>query len=205
MWSTGGGHGDRFYLTDVDPDRPGLEVWYSYEDPHPQKGIGLWDARTGDFIFGTREETGDDQIDRALVADIDPSYPGMECWGNKFFYTAKGDIIPGEVPPLSGLVWWDADPLREIEYRGRVSKWQGPVLTEGIEGRVIAWADILGDWREEIITFTDGELRIYTTTIPAADRRVCLMQDPLYRIDVALIAQGYDQVPMTGYYLGSRR
>ena len=49
----------------------------------------------------------------------------------------------------------------------------------------MAWADILGDWREEIITYTSGELRIYTTIIPATDRRVCLMQDPLYRIDVA--------------------
>jgi len=204
MWSTGNGHGDRFYLTDVDPDHPGLEVWYSYEDPHPRKGIGLWDARTGDFLFGTREPTGDDQIDRALVGDIDPAYPGMECWGNKFFYSAKGEMIPGEVPPLSGLVWWDADPLREIQTRGEVSKWKGPVLTGGIAGRVVAWGDILGDWREEIITFTDGEIRIYTTTIPASDRRVTLMQDPLYRIDVALIAQGYEQVPMTGYYLGNR-
>ena len=25
----------------------------------------------------------------------------------------------------------------------------------------------------------DGERRVYTTVIPAADRRVCLMQDPL--------------------------
>ncbi len=49
----------------------------------------------------------------------------------------------------------------------------------------------------------DGELRVYTTVIPAADRRVCLMQDPLYRIDVALKFMGDDQIPMTSYYLGS--
>ena len=28
-------------------------------------------------------------------------------------------------------------------------------------------ADVLGDWREEIITSVPGELRIYSTTIPA--------------------------------------
>ncbi len=64
-------------------------------------------------------------------------------------------------------------------------------------------ADLIGDWREEILTYTDGELRLYTTVIPAADRRVCLMQDPIYRLDVAFEAMGYDQVPMTSYYLGS--
>jgi rhamnogalacturonan endolyase len=47
LWSTGLGHGDRFYLSDIDPDRPGLEVWYTIEDPHPQNGVSLWEARTG--------------------------------------------------------------------------------------------------------------------------------------------------------------
>jgi rhamnogalacturonan endolyase len=101
------------------------------------------------------------------------------------------------------MVWWDADLLRELQTRGAVSKWNGPELTKGIEGSVMAWADVLGDWREEIITYRNGELRIYTTTIPATDRRVTLMQDPLYRSDVAMKSMGYDQVPMTSYYLGT--
>ncbi|MBN1560609.1 silent information regulator protein Sir2 [candidate division KSB1 bacterium] len=202
LWSTGLGHGDRFYISDIDPQRPGLEAWYSYEDPHPQNGVSLWDAATGDLIFGARQETGDDQVDVALVSDIDPSYPGMECWATGFFFTAQGQPIAGEIPPLNGLVWWDADPLRELHDRGRIFKWQGATLTEGIQGQVMVWADIIGDWREEIVTHTNGELRIYTTTIPAQDRRVCLMQDPLYRLDVALKAMGYDQVPMTSYFLG---
>ena len=44
MWSTGLGHGDRFYLSDIDPARPGLEIWYTIEDPHPQNGVSLWDG-----------------------------------------------------------------------------------------------------------------------------------------------------------------
>jgi rhamnogalacturonan endolyase len=203
LWSTGLGHGDRFYISDIDPERPGLEMWASYEDPHPQNGVSLWDARTGDLIFGTRIETTDNQIHRALVSDIDPRYPGMECWATDFFYTCRGKPIDGPGPPLEGLVWWDADPLREIQDRRRIFKWQGDVLTDGIEGFVMIWADLIGDWREEVVTCTrEGEIRIYTTVIPATDRRVCLMQDPLYRLDVALKATGYDQVPMTSYYLG---
>jgi rhamnogalacturonan endolyase len=76
-------------------------------------------------------------------------------------------------------------------------------LPPRIEGSIAAMADVLGDWREEIITSLPGELRIYTTTIPAADRRVCLMQDPLYRMDVVCAAMGYFQVPMTSYDLAT--
>ena len=88
--------------------------------------------------------------------------------------------------------------------RSSVSKWKGAVLTEGIEGRHMLWGDIAGDWREEIVTFADGEVRIYGTVIPAADRRVTLMQDPLYRREVGLVVQGYVHVPVTSFYLGAR-
>lgn len=36
----------------------------------------------------------------------------------------------------------------------------------------------------------------------AADRRPTLMQDPVYRVDVAHKAMGYDMPPMTSFYLG---
>jgi rhamnogalacturonan endolyase len=202
LWCTGMGHGDRFYLSDIDPDRPGPEVWYTIEDPHPQNGVSLWDARTGALLFGTREANRDNQIAGGLVGDIDPAYPGMECWGDKYFYTAKGQIIDGPVPPQNDLVWWDADLLRELHSRGTISKWKGATLG-ATEGSVQHVVDILGDWREEIVTFAGGELRIYGTPIPASDRRICLMQDSLYRNDVTHRSMGYTHVPMTSYYLGA--
>lgn len=209
MWSTGLGHGDRFYITDVDPERPGLEVLYSYEDPHPKNGISLWDARTGNLIWGIAEEIADNQIRFVFASDIDPSIAGMECWGDKFFFSAEGKNLGSPAPPDNEPIWWDGDLLREMIRGGgfrssevSIFKYKGPTLASGIEGRVIMMADILGDWREELITYVRGELRIYTTVIPAVDRRVCLMQDPLYRLDVAFRAMGYDQVPMTSYYLG---
>ena len=60
---------------------------------------------------------------------------------------------------------------------------------------VVAIGDLLGDWREELVTSLPGELRIYTTTIPADARRVCLMQDHLYRLEVALVSMGYFSPP----------
>jgi rhamnogalacturonan endolyase len=68
----------------------------------------------------------------------------------------------------------------------------------------VAIADVLGDWREEIITSLPGELRIYTTTVPAADRRVTLMEDPIYRLDAAVAAMGYYAAPMLSYDMASQ-
>jgi rhamnogalacturonan endolyase len=203
MWGTGLGHGDRFYLSDIDPARPGLEVWYTIEDPHPQHGVSLWDARTGTLLFGSTEPNRDNQIAGGLAGDIDPAHPGMEVWGDRFFFTAAGRPIAGDVPPQNELVWWDGDLLREIHSRGAIAKWRGATLGK-TEGAVHHVADIVGDWREEIVTFAAGELRIHVTPLPAADRRVTLMQDPLYRHDVTHRAMGYPHVPMTSYYLGSQ-
>ena len=107
------------------PTRPGLEVWYTIEDPHPQNGVSLWDALTGTLIFGTKEPTKDNQVASGLAGDIDPAYPGMEVWGDKFFFTAKGETIPGPVPPQNELVWWDADPLRETHSQGHDREVEG--------------------------------------------------------------------------------
>jgi rhamnogalacturonan endolyase len=63
-------------------------------------------------------------------------------------------------------------------------------------------ADLLGDWREELVTVEKGEIRIYSTTIPAEDRRVTLIQDPLYRNNIAHRSMGYEQSPVPSFYLG---
>ena len=205
LWSTGMGHGDRFYLSDIDPARPGLEVWYTLEDPHPQNGVSLWDAthRHADL----RDERGRSSTTRSPAGSPATSIrriPGMEVLGRQvLLHRRRASRFAGPVPPQNELVWWDADlaaraaqPRRDHEVEGR----RGSATTEGSVQHV---ADITGDWREEIVTFVNGELRIYATTIPAADRRVCLMQDPLYRNDVTHRSMGYPHVPMTSYYLGT--
>jgi rhamnogalacturonan endolyase len=83
-----------------------------------------------------------------------------------------------------------------------VAKYKGDTLTTNMEGSVILMADIEGDWREELITILPGELRIYRTTIPATDRRICLLQDPFYRSQVTHRSMGYEQSPIPSFYLG---
>jgi rhamnogalacturonan endolyase len=210
LWGTGLGHGDRSYMGDIDPDRPGWEIWYTIEEPHPRNGANLVDARTGRIIFGADEPNDDNELGSCMAADIDPSLPGLELAGGRFYYSAKGDRLSAPVPPQGLMAWWDADLLREFVGWNGLAKWkngrQVPFDGPSIEGSVQQVADILGDWREELVTATRGELRIYSTTIPALDRRVCLMQDPLYRNDVCHHTMGYTNrhYPMTGYYLGAK-
>jgi len=210
LWANGLGHCDHAYVGDIDPARPGLEIYYGYETPKTLpagNGVCLADAATGAILWGIDTPTYHVH-NSGLVSDIDPSRPGMECYSGekeypaRWLHAADGELIADERSFDPGLspraVYWDSDPQRELLVGGSIYDYEtGHVHLEGISGRQAAWADVLGDWREEIIVSIAGELRIYTTTIPATDRRVCLMQDPIYRLDVAHLAMGYAQPPMT--------
>ena len=88
-------------------------------------------------------------------------------WGDKYFFTA-GSIIEGLVPPQNELAWWDGDPLREIHSADDLNGRAQPGRTEGSVQHV---ADLLGDWREEIVTFFNGELRITSRPSPPLKAR----------------------------------
>ena len=65
-------------------------------------------------------------------------------------------------------------------------------------------ADVLGDWREEVIwrSADNTSLRIYTTTIPAVNRLYTLMHDRTYRLAIAWQNVGYNQPPHPGFFIG---
>ncbi len=205
LWSSGMGHPDHHYVGDIDPSHPGLEVYYGVEASQSGDGCWLADADTGERLWGLDESTKHVH-GTGMCSDIDPRYPGMECYSGerdfpeqKWLWAANGDLIGkidiGSLSPRTA--YWDGDLQREIIRGGRIYSYHGSVHQTGVEGSLISVADVLGDWREELIMSHPGEIRIYTTTIPAEDRRVCLMQDPLYRMDVAIQAMGYTQMPMT--------
>jgi rhamnogalacturonan endolyase len=64
-------------------------------------------------------------------------------------------------------------------------------------------ADILGDWREELVIGLPNEVRVYTTTIPAGNRLYTLMHNPLYRLNVGQSAQRNFGTGLPDYYLGT--
>jgi len=204
LWTMRMGHPDVAYVADVDPGRPGLEVFYGMETRQKTNPVCLVDGKTGEIIWGYKGPSKHVH-GQGMCADIIGRIPGLECYAgekdgsNYWLYDAKGKRLSeksmGTLSPRPA--YWDADPQRELILDGKIRDYQGQVY-DRIEGRIIAIVDCLGDWREEIIASVDGELRIYTTTIPAKTRRVCLMQDRKYRTDVAAQSMGYYYPPIEG-------
>ncbi len=214
LYSTGLGHGDAMHVTDMDPQRPGLEVWDCHETPSDTAGSEYRDAKTGRLIWGF-PTTGDNG--RALAADIDSRYKGFEMWtaATDGVYNVNGTRIASTKPSINFAVWWDGDLLRELLDGTKIDKWNNGstsrLLTasecgsnNSTKSNPCLSADILGDWREEVIwrTTDNKELHIYTTTI-STDRRIyTLMHDPQYRLSIAWQNVAYNQPPHTGFYLG---
>ena len=219
-FSTGLRHGDALHVGDLDPSRPGLEVFGIHENEEATvkfrtPGTALYDANSGKILWS--DGPGVD-VGRGLTADIDPRHLGEEMWsGPAGLRTCTGEKI-GPAPRTANFaIWWDGDLLRELLDRNRISKWDwekgelNTILTadecasnNGTKATPCLSADILGDWREEVIwrTTDNKELRVYTTTIPTKHRLYTLMHDPQYRSSIAWQNVGYNQPPRPGFYLG---
>ena len=213
LWTSGRGHPDAVYFGDIDPRHPGMEMAYIMETRQKEGGgIHLLDPATGKLLWQLKEPTAHVHS-CGMCSDIDPTSPGLEIYGadavgdhqltaNRWLFASDGTLLKSGagVDFRFGLpsAWWDADLQREI-IRGKAIKHEGGAVSEPIEGTVLLVADLFGDWREEVVTTLPGEIRIYTTPIPAMDRRLCLMQDPLYRSRTMMNAMGYMQVPLLSY------
>lgn len=208
LWNTGLGHPDACYVTDILPARPGLEIIYGIEPAQEKNGICLVEALTGKIIWGRQEPTRHVHS-QGVLGDFDPNNPGMEFYCREKFtpqyfytYSMDGKLLSEESLGTGSpaALFWTAEAKKLIASRNGIAHYKGAVVTE-FEGQPLAIADCLGDWREELITVVEGELRIYTTIIAAKDRRVTLMQDPIYRNDAALVSMGYFYPPQLSYYL----
>jgi rhamnogalacturonan endolyase len=197
MWTLGMGHPDVAYVADIDPDNPGLEIFYGIEPPHKTDGICVVDARTGRKLWAHKEPTRHIH-EQGMAADVLADWPGMEVYAGerdlkqRWLYSSKGKLIEfketGTLNPRA--LWWDADPQKEVIISGAIRDWGGEPI-QPIQGGIIAVVDCLGDYREEVITSLKGELRIYSTTVPTTTRRICLMQDHQYRLGVVAQTMGY--------------
>ncbi|HTD87116.1 MAG TPA: rhamnogalacturonan lyase, partial [Candidatus Binatia bacterium] len=220
LYSTHLGHGDAEHFSDMDPLRPGMEIWMVHEDPssYGPTGLEYRDAKTGALIFGLDGQNAD--VGRGVAYDIDPRYRGYEMWGARGgLMSATGVQITSSRPgQMNFCVWWDADFLRETLDGTTIYKWDwinstnGSILSpagltsnNGTKSTPCLSGDILGDWREEVIWRTSDNLnlRIYTTTTVATNRFYTLMHDPQYRCAIAWQNTGYNQPPHPSFFLGS--
>ncbi len=221
LYNTGFGHGDAIHLTAFDPNTENLQVWDCHENK--RDGSDFRDAKTGKVIF---QIPSNEDVGRCMAADIDPTNPGLEMWSSASggIINIKGDVIS---KPSIGYrkygvstnfgIWWDGDLLRELLDHESITKYdsnkgisytlqrfEGCKFNNGTKSNPCLSADILGDWREEVLTRTydSSELRLYVSMIPTDYRINCIEEDIPYRIGVATENVGYNQPPETGFYLG---
>ncbi|HSV26665.1 MAG TPA: rhamnogalacturonan lyase, partial [Sedimentisphaerales bacterium] len=120
-FSTGLGHGDALHVSDINPLRPGYEVFGIHEGTG-SPGAAMYAAESGVILW----QTANADSGRGVAADIDPAHPGMECWhaASPNLFTAAGGSASNSKPgSCNFVIWWDADLSREISDADRIDKW----------------------------------------------------------------------------------
>ena len=217
LYSTGMGHGDALHVGDFDPRHSGLEIFQVHEEKgNNVESIQMRDARTGKTIFS--KKTGTD-VGRGIVANIGPDYYPYAMLTTSGCFDANGKEITTKAASLSKNFanWWDGDLYRELLDGTHIDKWNynakkvDRLLTgsnvhsnNSTKATPSLSADILGDWREEVIwpTSDNKALRIYTTNYETNHRLYTLMHDIQYREAIAWQNVGYNQPPHPSYYIG---
>ncbi|GAB7189928.1 hypothetical protein NUM3379_06340 [Kineococcus sp. NUM-3379] len=217
------GHGDAMHVTDIDPDRPGLEIFTVHEGATSAPyGFAMRDAATGKVLFGaySGRDTG-----RGMIGDVDPAVRGIEVWAGmpngsdgSGLKSAKGTTVAAGTPGTNQSIRWAADGTTQIvegsgDQNTVVRDWKRGVLLTATgtrtnnttKGNPSLVADILGDWREELVVRTadSSALRIFLST-EVTDRKLFTLQhDAQYRADVTRQQTSYNQPAYTSFYLAS--
>lgn len=219
LQEAGIGHGDRFHIAKMDPDRDGLQG-YGVQQDHPEFLKDYYYAATNGTLIW--EHFGDENVDvgRGMVGDIDPNHAGMEVWAFDGVYNAIENeltVSDAENAPWPHLgIFWDGDELLELFNDGKFEKWNTESEDVHRIFRVSDYGgiqpddknpafhgDILGDWREEVIVVNEDhtELLIFTTDQPTDIRLYTLAHNPAYRNSMTL--KGYVQSHHVDYFIGN--
>jgi rhamnogalacturonan endolyase len=231
LYNTGMGHGDAIHLMAFDPTTDELQVWDCHENR--RDGSDFRKAKTGEVIFQLPSKSDVGRAMAADIDPENPGVE-MWSTDSHGIRNIKGEMLYKAMDPddpqhqqhlklgdrylsVNFGIWWDGDLLRELLDHETVSKynWQqktivdvkhfdGIVFNNGTKSNPCLAADILGDWREEVIARTPNsdELRIFITPIPTDYRINCLMEDIPYRLSTAAQNVGYNQPSEPGFYLG---
>ena len=219
LYGTGFGHGDAIHLADHCPDRPGLEVFQIHEGG--SYGWDLHDAATGKIIHS---DTGGDDNGRGMAGQFDANIRGSLFWSANDG-RARSAVTGLHVSDYGGSqnfrIYWDGDLQEELLDGSKIDKWNGngtsrvyingkdlynqggPASTcNGSKNTPNLQADILGDWREEVILHNgSNQIAIYSTNTETAYRLPTLMHDHTYRMGICWQNTAYNQPPHLGYYL----
>lgn len=225
--TTGYGHGDAQHCGDFDPYRWGLEQFVCLESA-AVPGIAYTDATTQTLRYTTG---GGSDNGRCMAGNFYNSYPGaIGISGGAISLVADKQIssLSGfNDDHVNMRVYWDGDLLEEFmdspgtERSPCVYKapgqnevgtnrsyansrcWMGQGnLNNSSKNNPCFLGDILGDWREEIVTRTADKLIIQTTSYPSPHGITTLWADHEYRNGMTWQPVGYNQPPHVSFFLG---
>ena len=234
LYSVGFGHGDAIHVTDLIPSRPGLEVFHVHENRIPGNDYGwdIHDARTGEVLHHAEgNEDNGRGIAADLMADHRGfEFASANDWQLRAADT--GDVLSRRGGSLNFRIYWDGtlqDNLADggmgrTGYDGHynglrrpytIQAWRGNGMTtvatmphyscNGTKQTPNLSCDLFGDWREEVILHDDdGNLYIYSSSMPTDYNVPCLLTDPVYRMGIVWQQTAYNQPPHLGYYLPDR-
>ncbi|WP_084077085.1 rhamnogalacturonan lyase [Demequina sp. NBRC 110057] len=220
------GHGDAMHVTDIDPSRDGLEIWSVHEGgAGAPYGSVLRDAATGEVLHGaySGRDTG-----RGMIGDVRADVPGIELWASmpggsdgSGLLDVAGNQIDASTPGTNQSIRWAGDLTTQLVNGAQTDTYTVPTIDDWTRGTLLTadgtsvnnWtkgnpalvADILGDWREELVTRTldSSAMRIYVSTEETEHQLPTLLHDLQYRVEVARQNTSYNQPSYTSYYLAS--
>ncbi len=218
------------------------------EDRH-QWGSSLQNAKTGEFyqIHNGIKDTG-----RGMIANIGYEDSWYVMWGagSSGYWDSNGNELPDLKAAMNGRIYWTGDLQDELQdHKGAgkeitVTKWndetkqfdeifvgEGSHSINSTKGNPNLQADLLGDWREEIVSYAiTGEnkqkekmtikgdwdkdvevemdktvyqysLRIFETPYPTDYNFYTLAHDDIYRNSSAADTNCYNQPPHISWYM----
>ena len=225
--TTGYGHGDAQHCGDLDPYRWGLEQFVCLEGA-TVPGIAYTGATTQTLRYTTG---GGSDNGRCMAGNFYNSYPGaIGISGGAVSLVADkaiADLSGFGDDYVNMRVYWDGDLLEEFMDSPGVEKapcvykapgqnevgtnrsyansrcWMGQgSLNNSSKNNPCFLGDILGDWREEIVTRTSDKLIIQTSSYPSPWGITTLWADHEYRNGMTWQPVGYNQPPHVSFFLG---
>jgi hypothetical protein len=201
------GHGDAMHVGELVKGK-GISVFSVHESVG---GMDCHDGATCKFYFNITSpgtDTGRGVAEYVTMNDL----TAATCSGMGNVDCGTGAAVSSSAGS-NFLIYWDADEARELENGTSITKPGGSTLLNasgcsscnGTKSTPTLTADLLGDWREELVLreTSNTALRVYTTTEVTKRRIYTLMHDPTYRAQCAFENASYNQPPHTGFHIGA--
>ena len=182
----------RCMAADIDPNSPGLEMWSSASG-------GICNIR-GEVIDSTARVPINFGIwwDGDLLREL-LDHESVSKYRATPNATRQGE--EGSEETLTGTPY---------DFSGSKScvtllKMKDCTFNNGTKSNPALCADVIGDWREEVLTRTadNRHLRLYITPIPTPYRFHTFLADPVYRHSLTMQNVGYNQPTNVGFYFGA--